>query len=92
VFEGGADVSDGGLAVLHVEGRGFEEDVGLGGGEPGADIASIVGLAPSIPQALKPGCSWLGSVTAEAVPFPILIATGCKQRRQVQAVGIGEPS
>ena len=39
VLEGGADVGDGGLAVVHVEGGGFEEDVGLGGGEPGADVA-----------------------------------------------------
>ena len=32
VVECGADVVDGGLAVCHVEGRGFEEDVGAGGG------------------------------------------------------------
>jgi hypothetical protein len=31
VLEGGADVVDGGLAVLDVEGSGFEEDVGVGG-------------------------------------------------------------
>ena len=31
VLESGADVVDGGLAVFHIEGRGFEEDVGLGG-------------------------------------------------------------
>jgi hypothetical protein len=31
-------VGDGGLAILHVQGRGFEEDVGLGGGEPGVDV------------------------------------------------------
>ena len=37
VLECGADVVDGGLAVLHVERGGFEEDVGLGGGEPVAD-------------------------------------------------------
>jgi hypothetical protein len=30
VVEGGTDVVDGGLAVLDVEGCGFEEDVGLG--------------------------------------------------------------
>jgi hypothetical protein len=30
VIEGGADVVDGGLAVLDVEGGGFEEDSGLG--------------------------------------------------------------
>jgi hypothetical protein len=30
VLEGGADVVDGGLAGFDVEGRGFEEDVGLG--------------------------------------------------------------
>jgi len=30
VIEGGADVVDGGLAVLDVEGGGFEEDIGLG--------------------------------------------------------------
>ena len=34
VSEGGADVIDGGLAGLDVEGCGFEEDVGLGSGEP----------------------------------------------------------
>ena len=38
VLEGGADVVDGGLAVFHVEGGGFEEDVGVGGGEPVADV------------------------------------------------------
>ena len=32
VLEGGADVVDGGLAGLHVEGGGFEEDVGAGRG------------------------------------------------------------
>jgi hypothetical protein len=31
VLEGGVDVVDGGLAVLDVEGSGFEEDVGVGG-------------------------------------------------------------
>ena len=30
LIEGGADVVDGRLAVLDVEGGGFEEDVGLG--------------------------------------------------------------
>jgi hypothetical protein len=34
VGEGGADVIDGGLAVLDIEGSGFEEDVGLGGLQP----------------------------------------------------------
>jgi hypothetical protein len=34
VVERGADVIDGGLAGLDVEGSGFEEDVGLGGLEP----------------------------------------------------------
>jgi hypothetical protein len=38
VFKGGADVIDGGLTVCHVERRGFEEDVGLGSGEPLADV------------------------------------------------------
>ena len=38
VLEGGADVVDGGLAGFDVEGRGFEEDVGAGGGEPVADV------------------------------------------------------
>ena len=38
VVESGADVVDGGLAVFHVERCGFEEDVGLGGGEPVADV------------------------------------------------------
>ena len=41
VLEGGADVVHGGLAIFHVEGRGFEEDVGSGGGEPFADVLSI---------------------------------------------------
>jgi hypothetical protein len=41
VFEGGADVVYGGLAVFHVEGRGFEEDVGLGGGEPVANVRRL---------------------------------------------------
>ena len=38
VIEGGADVVYGGLAGFDVEGGGFEEDVGLGCGEPGADV------------------------------------------------------
>ena len=38
VLKGGADVGDGGLAVFHIEGCSFEEDVGLGGGEPVSDI------------------------------------------------------
>jgi hypothetical protein len=37
VLEGGADEVHGRLAICHVEGRGFEEDVGAGGGEPVAD-------------------------------------------------------
>jgi hypothetical protein len=45
VLEGGADVVDGGLAIFHVERCGFEEDVGLGGGEPGADVVDVSGLA-----------------------------------------------
>ena len=39
VLEGGADVVDGGLAVGHVQGCGFEEDIGAGGGEPGTGVA-----------------------------------------------------
>jgi hypothetical protein len=42
VIEGGADVIDGGLAVFDVERGGFEEDVGLGGLQPGADIYNRV--------------------------------------------------
>jgi hypothetical protein len=38
VGEGGADVVDGGLSGFDVEGAGFEEDVGLGGFQPGVDI------------------------------------------------------
>jgi hypothetical protein len=38
VVEGGADVICGGLAGLDVEGGGFEEDVGLGGGQPVLDV------------------------------------------------------
>jgi len=38
VFERGADVIDRGLTVCHIERRGFEKDVGLGGGEPLADV------------------------------------------------------
>jgi len=41
VLEGGADVINGGLAVVHVEGCGFEEDVGLGGFQPGGDVRKI---------------------------------------------------
>ena len=41
VFEGGADVVDGGLAVFHVQGCSFEEDVGFGGGEPFADVRQL---------------------------------------------------
>jgi hypothetical protein len=37
VVEGGADVLDGGLSSLDVEGCGFEKNVGAGGGEPGVD-------------------------------------------------------
>jgi len=37
VFEGGADVGGGGLTVFYVQGGRFEEDVGLGCGEPLAD-------------------------------------------------------
>ena len=38
VFESGADVIDGGLAVLDIQRGGFEEDVGFGRIEPGADV------------------------------------------------------
>ena len=38
VVEGGADVVDGGLAVLDGEGCGFEEDVGLGFLQPAVDV------------------------------------------------------
>jgi len=38
VVESGADVVDGGLAILDAEGGGFEENVGLGGGEPGTNV------------------------------------------------------
>jgi hypothetical protein len=38
VVEGGAEVVDGGLAVFHIEGGGFEENVGLGGFQPGLDV------------------------------------------------------
>ena len=41
VLEGGADVVDGGLAVFHVQGCSFEEDVGFGGGEPFADVRQL---------------------------------------------------
>jgi hypothetical protein len=37
VLERGSDVIGGGLAVFDVEGGGFEEDVGLGGFQPGLD-------------------------------------------------------
>ena len=35
---------DGGLAVLNVERSGFEENIGLGGFEPGADIVRSTAL------------------------------------------------
>ena len=41
VIESGADVIDGGLAVLDVQRCGFEEDVGFGRIEPGADAGDI---------------------------------------------------
>ena len=45
VFEGGADVIDGGLAVFHVERGGFEQDVGAGRGEPFVDVFAAMGGA-----------------------------------------------
>ena len=42
VVEGGADVIDGRLAGLDVEGGGFEEDVGLGGLELGLDAGKLL--------------------------------------------------
>src|SRR5579872_1395579 len=41
VLEGGADVVDSRLAILHVKRSGFEEDVGLGGRKPVADIVYL---------------------------------------------------
>jgi hypothetical protein len=41
MIEGGADVVDGGLAGFYVEGCGFEEDIGAGGGEPGANVGRV---------------------------------------------------
>ena len=41
VVEGGADVIDGGLAGFDVEGGGFEENVGAGGFQPGADVGRV---------------------------------------------------
>ncbi len=38
VLERGPDVVCGGLAVFHVQGGSFEEDVGFGGSEPFADV------------------------------------------------------
>jgi hypothetical protein len=40
-IEAGADVVDGGLAVFDSERCGFEEDVGLGGSEPGVDVGGV---------------------------------------------------
>ena len=39
VIEGGADVVDGRLAVLDVEGCGFEQDIGLGVLQPDTDAS-----------------------------------------------------
>jgi hypothetical protein len=41
VLERGANVIDGGLAGFYVKGCGFEEDIGLGGGEPVADVGRL---------------------------------------------------
>jgi len=38
MIERGADVIDRRLSIFYVERRGFEENVGAGGGEPGADV------------------------------------------------------
>ena len=40
VVESGADVIDGGLAILDIEGCGFEKDVGLCRGEPGSNVGN----------------------------------------------------
>ena len=47
VLERGADVIDGGLSGLDVEGRGFEEDVSLGGLKPGADGCRLLIRCPA---------------------------------------------
>ena len=41
VLERGADVIDGGLSAFQVERGGFEQNVGVGGGEPVADLAGV---------------------------------------------------
>ena len=63
VVERGADVVDGGLAGVDVEGGGFEDDVGAGRGEPGVN--------GRVPQGLKPSLLLRIIGTAEAVPFPL---------------------
>jgi hypothetical protein len=84
VLEGGADVLDGGLAGLDVEGRGFEEDVGTGGGEPAFDVRG------RSPQGLKPFL-FVGLIgTAETMPFP-LGALG-ESDGGVNSIVVGDPS
>ena len=44
VLEGGADMIDGGPAVLHIERGGFEKDIGLGSGQPVADVLRLAAI------------------------------------------------
>jgi len=69
---------------LHVEGCGFEEDVGAGCGEPVADVGG------RRPQGLKPSL-FMGLIgTAEAVPFPVGVQG--ESGGGIESRAVGDPS
>jgi hypothetical protein len=89
VLEGGADVVDGGLSGFDVERCGFEEDVGLGGGEPGADVGQLLIRFAAVQRA-EPA-PWTSSGQAlslsKGVSAPHLF-----RRMGIQTIRVGDPT
>ena len=86
VFEGGADVVGGGLAGFDVEGRGFEEDVGLGFCQPVADVS----FSFSFRLGTGARATFLDRVEASGIRDPTQAAGGDAGEAEGDAVAIAQ--
>src|SRR5258708_23196703 len=92
VLEGSADVIDCGLTVFYVEGSGFEEDVGLGGGEPFADVVMWGGHScpPTVGSRIGIQIRQRGEIQPACVSDPAPAAGGDSRNQERNAVAVAE--